>query len=133
MWEALLCRLHHVKCWADDLQAETSIVWSNINQLRQADDTTLMAENKEELNSLLMRVKEESEKADLKLNIQRNEDHSIQSHHFIQIEGENVEIVPNFIFLGSTITAESNFSCGIKRYLLLGRNAVTKLDSVLDS
>ena len=92
-----------------------------------------MAENKEELNSLLMRVKEESEKADLNLNIQRNEDHSIQSHHFIQIEGENVEIVTDFIFLGSTITAESNFRSGIKRYLLLGRNAVTKLDSILDS
>ena len=97
------------------------------------DDMTLMAESKEELMSL---VKEESEKAGLELNIQKNKDHAIGSHHFTQINGETMETVTDFIFfifLGSKITADGDCSHEIKRCLLLGRKAMTNLDSTLKS
>ena len=103
----------------------------NISNLRYADDTTLMAEREEELESFLMKVKEESEKVGLKLNIQKTEimaSGPITSWH---IDEETVETVTNFIFLGSKITADADCSHEIKRCLLLGRKAVTNLDSIL--
>ena len=105
----------------------------NINNFRYADDTTLMAESEEELKSLLMKVKEESEKAGLKLNIQKlkiTESDLIASW---QIDGKNVETVSDFIFLGSKINADGDFSHEIKRHLFLGSIAVTKLDHILES
>ena len=105
----------------------------NINNLRYADDTTLMAESDEELKSLLMKVKEESEKVGLKLNIQKTK---IMASGLItswQIDGETVETVTNFIFRGSKITADGDCSHEIKRHLLLGRKAMTNLDSRLKS
>ena len=104
-----------------------------INNLRYADDTTLMAQSEEELTSLLMKVKEESEKVGLKLNIQKTK---IMASGLItswQIDGETVETVTDFFFLGSKITADGDFSHGIKRHLLLGRKAMTNLDSMLKS
>ena len=103
----------------------------NINNLRYADDTTLMAENEEELNSLLMKVREESEKVGLKLNIQKTK---IMASGFItswQIDGETVGTVADFIFLGSKITANGDCSHEIKRHLLLRRKVMTNLDSIL--
>ena len=105
----------------------------NIYNLRYADDTTLMAESEEELKSLLMKAKEESEKVDLKLNIQKTKimaSTPITSRH---IDGETVEIVADFIFLGSKITADGDCSHEIKRRLLLGRKVMTNLDSLLKS
>ena len=92
----------------DESQTRIKIDRRNINNLRYADDTTLMVESKEELNSLFMKVKEESEKAGLKLNIPKNEDHAIWSHHFMQIDGVTVETVTDFIFLDSKITADGD-------------------------
>ena len=109
----------------DEVQAGIKTAERNINNLRYADDTTLMAESKEELKSLLMKVKEESEKAGLKLNIQKTKimaSHSITSW---QIDGETMT---EFIFLGSKITADGDCSHEIKRRLLLGRQAVTNVD-----
>jgi len=103
----------------------------NINNLRYADDTTLMAESEEELKNLLMKVKEESEKVDLKLNIQKTK---IMASGLItswEIDGETVETVPDFIFLGSKITADGDCSHEIKRHLLFGRKVMTNLDSIL--
>ena len=117
----------------DKAQAGIKIVGRNINNLRYADDTTLMAESKDELKSLLMKVKEESEKAGLKLSIWKNGDHGIQSHHFMAIDGETMETVTDFIFLGSKITADGDCSHKIKRHLLLGRKGMTNLDSILKS
>ena len=105
----------------------------NINNLRYADDTTLMAESKEELKSLLMKVKEESEKAALKLNIQKTKIMTTGPIASWQIDGETMETVTDLIFLGSKITADGDFSHEIKRHLLLGRKAMTKLDSILKS
>ena len=105
----------------------------NIHNLRYADDTTLMAENVEELKSLLMKVKEESEKADLKLNIQKAKIMASGPVTSWQIDGETVETVTDFIFLGSKITADDDCSHEIKRRLLLGRKAMTNLDSILKS
>ena len=105
----------------DEAQAEIKIAWRSINNLRYADDTTLMAESKEELKSLLMKVKEESEKVGLKLNIQKTK---IMASGLItswQIDGETVETVSDFIFLCSKITADDKCSHEIKRHLLLGR------------
>ena len=102
-----------------------------MNHLRYADDTTLMAESKEELKSLLMRVKEESEKAGLKLNIQKTKIMESCPITSWQIEGEKVEEVIDFVFLGSKITVDSDCSHEIKRHLLLGRKGMTNLDSVL--
>ena len=116
----------------DQAQAEIKIAMRNINNLRYADDTTLMAESKDELKSLL-RVKEESEKAGLKLNIQKNGDHGIQSHHFMANRWGTIETGTDCIFWGSKITADGNYSHEIKRCLLLGRKAMTNLDRILKS
>ena len=116
----------------DETQAGIKIAGRNINNLRYADDTTLMAESKEELKSLLMKVKEESEKVGLKLNIQKTKIMASDPTSW-QIDGETVETVADFIFLGSKITADGDCSHEIKRRLLLGRKAVTNLDRVLKS
>ena len=102
-----------------------------INHLRYADDTSLMAESEEELKSLVMKVKEESEKVGLKLNIQKTKIMASSSITLWQIDGEKVETVAHFIFLGSKITADGDCSHEIKRCLLLGRKAMTNLDSAL--
>ena len=105
----------------------------NINDLRYADDTTLMTESKEELKSLLMKVKEESEKVGLKLNTQRTKIMASSPITSWQIDGETVETVADFIFLGSKVTADGDCSHEIKRCLLLGRKVMTNLDSILKS
>ena len=109
----------------DEAQAGIKIAGRNINNLRYADDTTLMAESKEELKSLLMKVKEESEKVGLKLNIQKTKIMATVPITSWQIDGETVETATDFIFLGSKITADGDCSHEIKRHLLLGRKAVT--------
>ena len=117
----------------DEAQAGIKIAGRNTNNLRQADDTTLMAESEEELKSLLMKVKEESEKVGLKLNIQKTK---IMASGLIiawQIDEETMETVTGFTFLGSKITADGDCSHEIKRHLLLGRKVMTNLDNVLKS
>ena len=117
----------------EETQAGIKITGKNINNLRYADDTTLMAESEEELKSLLMKVKEESEKVGFKLNIQKTK---IMSSGLItswEIDGETVGTVTDFIFLGSKITADGDCSHEIKRRLLLGRKAMTNQDSILKS
>ena len=104
-----------------------------INHLRYADDTSLMAESEEELKSLLMKVKEESEKVGLKVNIQKTKIMASGPITSWQIDGETVEAVTDFIFLGSKITVDGDCSHEIKRRLLLGRKAMTNLDSILKS
>ena len=104
-----------------------------MNNLRYADDTTLMAESEEKLKSLLMKVKEESGKAGLKLNIQKTKMVASSPITSWQINGETMETVTDFIFLGSKITADGDWSHEIKRCLLLGRKAMTNLDSILQS
>ena len=116
----------------DEAQAGIKIAGRNINNLRYADDTTLMAESKE-LKSLLMKVKEESEKVGLKLNIQQTKTMASGPITSWQIDGETMETVKNFIFLGSKITADGDYSHEIKRCLLPGRKAMTNLDSLLKS
>ena len=116
----------------EEAQAGIKIAGRNINNLRYADDTTLMAES-EELKSLLMQVKEESEKVGLKLNIQKTRIMVCGPITSWQIDGETVETVSDFIFLGSKITADGDCSHEIKRRLLLGRKAMTNLDSILKS
>ena len=118
---------------ADEAQAGIKIARRNINNLRYADDTTLMAESEEELKNLLMKVKEESEKAGLKLNIQKTKIMASGPITSWQIDGETVETVRDFIFLSSKITADGDCSHEIKRCLLFGRKAMTNLDSVLNS
>ena len=105
----------------------------NINNLRYADDTTLMAESEEELKSLLMKVKEESEKVGLKLSIQKTKITASGPTTSWHIDGETPQTVTDFIFLGSQFNADGNFSYEIKRCLLLGRKAMTNLDSILKS
>ena len=118
----------------DEPQAGIKITGRNINNLRHADDTTLMAESEEELKkSLLMKVKEESEKVGLKLNIQKTKIMASGPITSWQIDGETVETVADFIFLGSKITADGVCGHEIKRCLLLGRKAMTNLDSMLKS
>ena len=117
----------------DEKQAVIKIARRNINNLRYADDTTLMAESEEELKSLLMKVKEESEKAGLKLNIQKAKIMASGPITSWEIDGETVETVSDFIFLGSKITADGDCSHEIKRRLLLGRKAMTKLESIFKS
>ena len=117
----------------EEVQAGIMIAVRNINNLRYADDTTLMAENEEELKSLLMKVKEESENAVLKLNIQKTKIMASGPITSWQIEGETMETVTDFIFLGSKITADGDCSHEIKRHLLLGRKAMTNLDSIFKS
>ena len=117
----------------DEAQAGIKTVRRNINNLRFADDTTLMAEIEEELKRLLMKVKEESEKVGLKLNIHKTKIMAscpITSWH---IDGETVETVTDFLFLSSKITADGDCSHEIKRYLLLGRKVMINLDSILKS
>ena len=114
----------------DEAQAGIKIAWRNINNLRYADYTTLMAES-EELKSLLMKVKEESEKVDLKLNIQKTKIMASSPITSWQIDGETVETAADFISLGSKITADGDYSHEIKRRLLLGRKVMTNLDSIL--
>ena len=117
----------------EEAQAGIKISGENINNLRYADDTTLMAESEEELKSLLMKVKEESEKVGLKLNIQKTK--IMGSGHITswQIDGETVETVSDFIFWGSKITADGDCSHEIKRCLLLERKVMTNLDSIFKS
>ena len=114
----------------DEAQAGIKIAGRNINHLRYADDSTLMAESEKELKSLLMKVKEESEKVGLKLNIQKKDMVSGPITSW-QIDGETVETVTDFIFLGNRSTADADSSHEIKRHLLLARKAMTNLDSVL--
>ena len=117
----------------DKAQAGIKIARRNINNLRYADDTTLMAESEEELKSLLMKVKKESEKAGLKLSIQKTK---IMASGLItswQVDGETMETVIDFIFLGSKITVDGDCSHEIKRCLLLGRKTTTNLDRILES
>ena len=115
----------------DKSQARNKNIRRNINNLRHADDTTLMAESEEELKSLLMRVKEKSEKASLKLNINKTKITASGSITLWQTKGGKVEVLTVFIFLGSKITANSDCSHEIKRHLLLGRKPMTNLDCVL--
>ena len=117
----------------DEAQAGIKITRRNINNLRYADDTTLMAESEEELKSLLMKVKEESQKVDLKFNIQKTKIMASGSITSLQINGETVETVAEFTFLGSKITADGDCSHEIKTCLLLGRKVMTNLESLLKS
>ena len=117
----------------DELQAGIKIGGRNSNNFRYADDTTLMAESKAELKRLLMRVKEKSERAGLKLNIKNTKIMASSPITSWQIEGEMVEAVTDILFLGSKITVEGDCSHEIRRRLLLGRKAMTYLDSVLKS
>ena len=117
----------------DETQARIKIAGRNINNLRYADDTTLMAESEEEIKSFLMKVKEESEKVGLKLNIQKTKIRASGSITSWEIDGETVETVSDFIFLGSKITADGDCSHEIKRHLLLERNIMTNLDNILKS
>ena len=123
MWNAKL----------DEAQAGIKTVGRNINNLRYADDTTLMAESEEELKSLLMKVKEESEKTGLKFNIQKTKIMAFGSITSWQIDGETMETVRDFILLDSKITADGDCSHEIKRPLLLGRKVMTNLDRILKS
>ena len=120
MWNARL----------DETQAAIKIAGSNINNLRYADDTTLMAESKEELKSLLMKVKEQSERAGLKLNIQKTKIVASGPNISWQVSRETMKTVRDFIFLGSKITADGDCSHEIKRCLLLGTKAMTNLESI---
>ena len=116
----------------EETQGGIKIAWRNINNLRYAEYTTLMAESEEELKGLLMKVKVESEKDGLKLNIQK----MIMASSPItswEIDGETVETVSDFIFLGSKITTDGDCTHAIKRHLLLGRKVMTNLDSILKS
>ena len=117
----------------NESQAGIKIAWRNINNLRYGDDTTLMAESEEELKSFLMKVKEESEKAGLKLNIQKTKTIAYGPITSWQIDGKTMETVTEFIFLGSKITADGDCSHEIKRCLLLGRKILTNLDNILKS
>ena len=124
MWNARL----------DEAQAGIKIAGRHINNLRYADNTTLMAERAEELKSLLMKVKENSGKSWLKTQLSKNEDHDIWSHHFMGYRwGNNGNSERLFILGGSKITVDGDCSHEIKRYLLLGRNAMTNRDSILKS
>ena len=117
----------------EETQAGIKIAGRNINNLTYADDTTLMAESEEELKSLLVRVKEESEKVGLKLNIQKMKIMASGPITSWEIDGEAVETVSDFIFLGSKITADGDCRHEIKRHLLLGRKVMTNLDSIFKS
>ena len=117
----------------EEAQAGIKIAGRNINNLRQADDSTLTSESEEELKSLLMKVKEQSEKVGLKLNIQKTNIMASGPITSWEIDGETVETVSDFIFWGSKITAAGDCSHEIKRYLLLGRKVMTNVDSILKS
>ena len=115
----------------DEVQAGIKIAGRNVNNLRYTDDTTLMAESEEELKSLMMKVKEESEKVGLKLNIQKMKFMASGPITSWKIDGETMETVTDFIFLGSKITVDGDYIHEINRYFLLGRKAMTNLDSIL--
>ena len=117
----------------EEAQAAINIAWRNINNLRYADDTTLMTESDEELKCLLMKVKEESEKVGLKLNIQKTKIMASGPITSWQIDGETLETVSDFILGGSKITADGDCSHEIQRRLLLGRKVMTNLDSIFKS
>ena len=117
----------------DEAEAGIKIAGSNINNLRYADDTTLMAESEEELKSLLLKVKEESETVGLKLNIQKTKIMASGPITSWEIDGERVDTMADFISLGSKITADDDCSHEIKRHLLLGKKVITNLDSILKS
>ena len=117
----------------EEAQAGIKIAGRNINNLKYADDTILMAESEEELKSFLMKMKEESEKVGLKLNIQKTKIMASDPITSWEIDGETVETVSDFIFGGSKITADGDCSHGIKRRLLLGRKVMTNLDSIFKS
>ena len=117
----------------DEAQAGIKIARKNVNNLRYTDDTTLVAESEEELKCLLMKVKEESKKVGIKLNIQKTKIMASAPIALWKIDGKTVETVTDFIFLGSKITADGDCSHGIKRCLLLGRKVMTNLDSILKS
>ena len=117
----------------DEAQAGIKVAERNINNLRYADDTTLMAKSEEELKGLLMKVKEESEKVVLKLNIQKMKIMTSGPITSWEIDGETVETMSDFIFLGSKITADGDYNHEIKRCLLLGRKVMTNLDSIFKS
>ena len=117
----------------DEAQADIKFAGRNIKNLRYADDTTLMAESEEELKSLLMKVKEESEKVGLKLNTQKTKIMASGPITSWQIDGETMKTVTDFIFLGSKITADGDRSHEIKRCLLLGKKATANLDNILKS
>ena len=121
------------KAGLDEAQAGIKIARRNISNLRYADDTTLMAESEEELKSLLMKVKEESEKFGLKLNIQKIKITGSSPITLWQVDEETVETMADFIFVGSKITADDDCRHEIKRHLLLGRKVMTNLDSILKS
>ena len=123
MWNARL----------DEAESGVKITGTNVNNLKYADDRTLMAESEEELKGLLMKVKEESEKAGLKLNIQKMKIMAASPITSSQIDRETMETVTDFIFLGSKITADGDYSHKIKRCLFLWRKAMTKLDNMLKS
>ena len=114
----------------EEAQAGIKIARRNINNIRYADDTTLMAESEEELKTLLMKVKEESENVGLKLNIQKTKIMASGPITSWEIDGETVEIVPDIIFWGSKITADGEYTQEIKRRLFLGRKVMTNLDSI---
>ena len=117
----------------EETQAGIKVAQINVNHLRYADDTTLMARSEEELKSLLMKVKVESEKVGLKLNIQKTKIMASSPITWWEIDGETVETVSDFIFLGSQITADGDCSHEIKRRLLIGRKVMTNLDSIFKS
>ena len=117
----------------EEAQAGIKIAGRNITNLRYAEDTTLIAESEEELKSLLMKVKEESEKVGLKLNVQKTKIMASGPITSWEIDGETMETVADFIFLGSKITADGDCSNEIKRHLLVGRKAMSNLDSILKS
>ena len=121
------------KAGLGEAEAGIKIAGKNINNLRYADDTVLMAESEEELKNLLMKMKEESEKVGLKLNIQKMKIMASDPITSWQIDGETMETVTDFIFLGSKITADGDCSHEIKRCLLLGRKVMTNLDSIFKS
>ena len=132
--EANYFTIHHANAGLDEAQAGIEIAGRNINYLRYADDTTnLMAESEEELKSLLMKVKEESEKVDLKLSTQKTKIMASGPITLLQTDEETMVTVRDFCFLGSKITADGDCSYEIKRRLLLGRKAMTNLDSILKS
>ena len=133
-WHHLLKRLSfliYILILLDEAQVGIKVAGRNINNLRYADDTTLMAESEEELKNILMKMKEDSEKAGLKLNFQETKIMASTSITSWEIDGETVETVSDFIFGGSKITADGDCSHEIKRCLLLGRKVMTNLDSVL--
>ena len=133
IYTQLLCRVHHEKRWARGSTSWIKIAGRNTNILRYADDTTLMAEGEEELKSLLMKVKEESEKVGLKLIIQKTKIMASGLISLWQVDAKTVETVADFIFLGPKLTADGDCSHEIKRRLLLGRKVMTNLDSILKS